>query len=47
VLQCLHAAMSQAPLWCGGLSGRAADQAIDELADTLMMLVGQRPHPSD
>jgi AcrR family transcriptional regulator len=47
VLQCMHAAMSQAPLWCGGLSSPAADQAIDELTDTLMMLVGQRPHPRD
>ncbi|MDQ2815441.1 MAG: TetR/AcrR family transcriptional regulator [Actinomycetota bacterium] len=47
VLQCMHAAVSQAPLWCGGLFGAAIDQAIDELADTLMMLVGQRPHPRD
>lgn len=43
VLQCMHAAMSQAPLWCAGLAGRAQDDAISELADTLMMLVGQRP----
>jgi AcrR family transcriptional regulator len=43
VLQCMHAAMSQAPLWCGALSGRALDNAIDELTDTLMMLVGKPP----
>jgi AcrR family transcriptional regulator len=43
VLQCMHAAMSQAPLWCANLTGQALDDAIGELADTLMMLVGQRP----
>lgn len=43
VLQCMHAAMSQAPLWAGGLPPAAQDAAIDELADTLMMLVGRRP----
>jgi AcrR family transcriptional regulator len=43
VLQCMHAAMSQAPVWCGGLTGPALNSAIDELADTLMMLVGQLP----
>jgi len=43
VLQCMHAAMSQAPLWCGGLTGRALDKALDELTDTLMMLVGELP----
>jgi AcrR family transcriptional regulator len=43
VLQCMHAAMSQAPLWCGGLTGPALDAALDDLADTLMMLVGQAP----
>ncbi|WP_220040830.1 TetR/AcrR family transcriptional regulator [Streptomyces sp. NTH33] len=42
-LQCMHAAMSQAPLWCADLTGRARDHAIDELTDTLMMLVGQAP----
>lgn len=40
VLQCMHASMSQAPVWCQD------DRAIDELADTLMMLVGLRPSPS-
>jgi AcrR family transcriptional regulator len=43
VLQCMHAAMSQAPVWCGGLSDPALSTALDELADTLMMLVGQPP----
>jgi AcrR family transcriptional regulator len=47
VLQCLHAAMSQAPVWCGGLSGRRLDAALDELADTLMMLVGCLPAARD
>lgn len=46
VLQCLHASMSQAPLWCGGLAGPAQDAAIDELVDTLMLLVGERAQPS-
>lgn len=39
-LQCMHAAMSQAPLWCESLTGRQLAQAINELTDTLMMLVG-------
>ncbi len=39
-LQCMHAAMSQAPLWCESLTGRQLDQALDELTETLMMLVG-------
>lgn len=43
VLQCMHASMSAAPMWCGPLRGRARDRAIDELADTLMTLVGVRP----
>lgn len=46
VLQCMHAAMSQAPLWCGGLTGPRLDAALDELADTLMMLVGEVPPAS-
>jgi AcrR family transcriptional regulator len=41
-LQCMHAAMSQTPTWCGHLRGRAREMAIDEAADTLMMLVGVR-----
>jgi AcrR family transcriptional regulator len=43
VLQCMHAAMSQAPAWCAHLSGRARDRAIDVYADTVMMLVGVLP----
>jgi AcrR family transcriptional regulator len=39
VLQCMHASMSQAPLWCGDLSGRAQDRAIDDITRTLMKLV--------
>ena len=48
VLQCMHAAMSQTPVWCGSLRGKAREKAIDEVADTLLMLVGIRPtgHPS-
>ncbi|MFY9933444.1 MAG: TetR/AcrR family transcriptional regulator [Streptosporangiaceae bacterium] len=42
-MRCMHAAMSQAPDWLGHLTGPARDQAIEELAATLMMLVGQRP----
>lgn len=45
-LQCLHAAMSQAPLWCGKRSGPARRRAIDELADTLMMLAGPTRRPA-
>jgi AcrR family transcriptional regulator len=41
-LHCMHAAMSQTPTWCGHLRGRAREKAIDEAADTLMMLVGLR-----
>lgn len=43
VLQCMHASMSQAPVWCDGLGGTALDEAIDRLADTMMMLVGREP----
>jgi AcrR family transcriptional regulator len=42
-MRCMHAAMSQAPDWLGHLTGPARDRAIEELAATLMMLVGQRP----
>ena len=35
--------MSQAPLWCASLDDRAISEAIDELTDTLMMLVGEMP----
>jgi AcrR family transcriptional regulator len=41
-LQVMHAAMSQAHLWCGQLTGYAQDHALDQLADTLMTLVGRR-----
>jgi len=42
-VRCLHAAMTQAPGWYGGLRGAALDRALDGLVDTLMMLVGERP----
>ncbi|WP_219419030.1 TetR/AcrR family transcriptional regulator [Pseudonocardia nigra] len=42
VLQCMHASMSQAPIWCGHLHGEELDEAIAQLTDTLMMLVGVR-----
>jgi AcrR family transcriptional regulator len=42
-LQCMHAAMAQAPLWCAPLGRRARERAIAELTRTLMMLVGQMP----
>lgn len=43
-LQCMHAAMTQAPLWIGQLTGPARDHAIGELAATLMMLAGELPN---
>jgi AcrR family transcriptional regulator len=42
-LQCMHAAMSQAPFWCAQKKGKALERALDELADTLVMLVGVQP----
>ncbi|MGH9054885.1 MAG: TetR/AcrR family transcriptional regulator [Acidimicrobiales bacterium] len=42
-LQCMHAAMSQAPEWCAHLGPRARARAVSELADSLMMLVGRAP----
>jgi AcrR family transcriptional regulator len=42
-LRCMHAAMSQAPLWGLPEQGRALERALDELADALMMLVGVLP----
>jgi AcrR family transcriptional regulator len=42
-LQCMHAAMSQTPAWCAHLSGRARERAIEEFADTVLMLVGVLP----
>jgi AcrR family transcriptional regulator len=38
-LQAMHAAMSQAPLWCSHLAGPAQERAMDDLAYTLMKLV--------
>ena len=43
VLHGMHAGMSQAPIWCAGLKGQRLTAAIDELTDTLMMLVGELP----
>jgi AcrR family transcriptional regulator len=43
VLHCMHAAMSQTPLGCAPLTGRARERAIDEYVETLLMLVGHRP----
>ncbi|MBN9734772.1 MULTISPECIES: TetR/AcrR family transcriptional regulator [unclassified Pseudonocardia] len=40
-LQCLHATMSQAPVWCGELSGAAQERAFDDVVDTLMKLVAR------
>ncbi|ALL77612.1 hypothetical protein AD006_24065 [Pseudonocardia sp. EC080610-09] len=40
-LQCLHATMSQAPVWCGELSGTAQERAFDDVVDTLMKLVAR------
>jgi AcrR family transcriptional regulator len=42
-LRCMHAAMTQASTWYGGLRGKALDRALDGLVDTLMMLVGEGP----
>lgn len=44
-LQCMHAAMSQAPTWCTHLPEPARAAAIAELTETLMMLVGRPPNP--
>ena len=40
-LQAMHAAMSQAPLWCSGLADADQQRALDELTDTLMKLVAR------
>ena len=40
-LQAMHAAMSQAPLWCSHLAAEAQDHAMDDLADTLVKLVAR------
>ncbi|GAA3754145.1 hypothetical protein GCM10022240_03830 [Microbacterium kribbense] len=39
-LQCMHAAMTQAPVWCTPLAVRTRARAIDQLCDTLMLLMG-------
>ncbi|MCV2489055.1 TetR/AcrR family transcriptional regulator [Geodermatophilus sp. YIM 151500] len=46
-LRCMHAAMSQAPLWCSHKKGAALERALDELADALMMLVGVWPESGE
>lgn len=38
-LQCMHASMSQAPVWCAELSGAALERALDDLTATLLKLV--------
>lgn len=43
-LQCIHAAMTQASLWIGSQDG---EWAINELADTLMLLTGKSPPGAD
>lgn len=41
-LQCMHAAMSQAPTWSAHLAEPDRGKAIDDLTETLMALVGVR-----
>ncbi|TQM09061.1 TetR/AcrR family transcriptional regulator [Pseudonocardia kunmingensis] len=40
-LQVMHAAMSQAPLWCAEGAPGERDRTLDELADALMKLVAR------
>ena len=42
-LQCMHAAINQAPSWMRRMSPPELEQAISTLIDTLMMLVGSPP----
>jgi len=42
-LQCLHAAINQAPLWTRRMSRGEVDETIGTLVDTLMVLVGETP----
>ena len=42
-MHCLHAVMTQASVWYRGLRGARLHHAVDRLAATLMMLVGDRP----
>ena len=44
-LQAMHAAMSQAPLWCADLAEDEQERAFDELAATLMKLVAPTRGP--
>jgi AcrR family transcriptional regulator len=45
-LHCLHAAMTQSPIWYRGLRGAPFDRAVERLVDTLMKLVGEQVHPA-
>ncbi|BBG04818.1 MULTISPECIES: TetR/AcrR family transcriptional regulator [Pseudonocardia] len=40
-LQCLHASMSQAPEWVGGLRRAEQERVLDDLVETLMKLVAR------
>jgi hypothetical protein len=40
-LQCMHAAINQAPMWTRRMSPRELETAIDTLVDTLTLLVGE------
>jgi AcrR family transcriptional regulator len=42
-LRCMHAAMTQAPVWYADIRGSELDTAVAALTDTLMMLVGEAP----
>lgn len=42
-LQCMHAAINQAPLWTRRMTRRELGKAISTLIDTLMKLVGTPP----
>ena len=39
----MHAAMTQAPAWFAARHGAAFEQALDQLVDTVLMLVGVGP----
>lgn len=41
-LQCMHAAMSQAPSWCAGLPEREQRATVEEITETLLKMV----HPA-
>lgn len=42
-LECIFSATNMSPLWISGTSPRSAQTKIDELTDTLLMLVGVLP----